>query len=369
MLETRVPFIDLPRQHCELMPLLLAAAERVLNSGAFILGEEVEQFEGEFARFTGARYAVGVHSGTDALILSLKWLKIGPGDEVITAPNSFIASASSIALAGAIPRFADVGDDYNLDPDSLERQITPRTKAILVVHLTGRPARMREILEIADQYKLRVIEDCAQAVGAYYEDKQVGNWGDIGCFSFHPLKNLNACGDGGAIITQDKDTYEWMKNARNHGLKDRDTCAFWSANARLDALQAAFLRVKLPFVKEWNHARRENAQRYRHRLANMPDLVLPAPEDNIFSVYHLFIIRHIKRDKLRSYLAQNGIDCKIHYPTPIHLQPAAGNLGYTKGDFPRCEHQAQQILSLPVHQYLKNEQIETVIDGIIKFKD
>ncbi len=364
----RVPFIDLPHQHNELMPDLLAATEKVLRSGQFILGEEVEKLETELAAFTGAKHAISLHSCTDALVLALKYFGIGTGDEVITAPNSFLASASSIWLAGATIRFADVGDDYNLDPVDVERRITPKTKAIIVVHLTGRPAKMAEILAVAKRHNLRVIEDCAQAIGASYENRHVGLWGDVGCISLHPLKNLNACGDGGAIITNDATMAEWFRKARNHGLRDRDTCEFWSYNVRLDSLQAALIRVKLPHLTDWNNTRRSNAERYRKGLVGISGLVLPVPEQNIHAVYHLFVILHDRRNELQKYLADKGIDTKVHYPIPIHLQPAASSTGYKKGDFPECERQSDRILSLPVQQYLTTEAIDFTIDAIRSFK-
>ena len=299
--------------------------------------------------------------------MTQRGLGLKSGEEVITAPNSFLASASAIALAGGTIRFADVGDDYNLDPLDLERRITVKTKGIIVVHLTGRPAKMDQILKIADKHGLFIIEDCAQAIGAEYNDRKVGTLGDTGCFSLHPLKNLNAAGDGGMITTRNSDLADWFKKARNHGLIDRDTCEFWSYNTRLDALQAAMLSEKIKQLDEWTLRRRDNAKFYIEELKDIDDIVIPVENDEIYSVYHLFMVQCSKRDELLEYLCSNGIDAKVHYPIPIHLQPAANSLGYKQGDFPECEKQTRRIISLPIHQYLEKEQLEYVVSTIRSF--
>jgi dTDP-4-amino-4,6-dideoxygalactose transaminase len=287
---------------------------------------------------------------------------------VLTAPNSFLASASAIALAGATPRFADVGPDYNLDPEDLERRITPRTRAILPVHLTGRPVRIAPIRALAEKRGLGIVEDCAQAIGAECDGERVGGLGDLACFSFHPLKNLGACGDAGAVVTKNEDFANWLRKARNHGLRDRATCEFWSHNSRLDALQAAFLSVKLDRIEEWTEIRRRNAAFYREALARVPGLMLPQPEEKgMRAVYHTFVIRHAQRDRLADHLADHGIEAKIHYPLPIHLQPAASDLGYREGDFPECERQSQSILSLPIHEGLEERDLESVVTAIRAF--
>jgi dTDP-4-amino-4,6-dideoxygalactose transaminase len=360
-----VPYVHLEIDESVYKEKLLSAVNRVLGHGKYILGPEVEVFEERFARYCGAKYALGVDNGTNAIILSLLALGIGPGDEVITAPNSFLASASSVALVGATPVFADVRDDFNIDPEKIKDAITPRTKAIIPVHLTGRPAEMDAILEIANQHNLKVIEDCAQSVGAAYKGRRVGSYGDIGCFSLHPLKNLAAGGDGGVITTNDEETYMYLLKARNHGLRNRDECDFWSFNSRLDTIQAAMLLVKMDYLNEWTEKRRDNALYYRERL----EKVVKCPEDSqdYYSVYHTFIIQAPKRDQLLTYLESRGIGSKVHYPIPIHLQKAASGLGYGKGSFPKTEAQAETILSLPVYPELSIEQREYVVSSILSF--
>lgn len=360
-----VPYVDLVAQHAAIKEELLRETERVLSHGGFILGEEVAAFETEFAAVCGARYAVGVGNGTDAITLVLRALGIGPGDEVITAPNSFLASASGIALAGATPVFVDVGEDYNLDPALIEKAITARTKGILPVHLTGRPAAMQEIREIATRRNLKVIEDAAQAAGARYHGQAVGSWGDAACFSLHPLKNLSACGDGGVITTNDSHLYQYLIRGRNHGLKNRDECEFWSVNSRLDAVQAAWLRVKLKYLPAWTTRRREHAAAYRARLGEV--VTIPAERPYEQCVYHTFVVQCRDRDRLQKHLEGRGIGTKIHYPIPIHLQGAARSLGYRAGDFPRTEEQCGRILSLPVYPELRDEQRNYVIENILDF--
>ncbi|HEV7229767.1 MAG TPA: DegT/DnrJ/EryC1/StrS family aminotransferase [Bacteroidia bacterium] len=361
-----VPYINLGLQHKDIKQNILQSISVLLDSGQFILGEESQKFEKSFAQLAGTKYALGVANGTDALFLSLMALGIGKGDEVITAPNSFLASASSIAIAGATPVFADVRDDFNLDPEKVLAAITPRTKAIIAVHLTGRPAPMDELLEIAKKHKLHIIEDCAQAVSATYKGKPVGSIGTTGCFSLHPLKNLAACGDGGVITTNDDKLFEFLNKARNHGLKNRDECAFWSYNSRLDNLQAAVLNVKLKELKKWTARRREIAGIYQQKLKGLP-IILPVDKAHESAVYHTFIIQTDRRDELKNFLAEHGIDTKIHYPVAIHMQEAAAELGYKTGSFPVTEKQTRTILSLPVFAELSNEQVNYVADTIIKF--
>jgi dTDP-4-amino-4,6-dideoxygalactose transaminase len=363
-----VPYVDLGAQHRRIESELLDATRRVLSSGTFILGGEVDRLEQALAAIAGVRFSVGVGSCTMALVLAFRALGIGRGDEVLTAPNSFLVSASAIALAGATPRFADVGLDYNLDPEDLEGRITPRTRAILPVHLTGRPARIAPIRALAESRGLEMVEDCAQAIGAEYDGERVGGFGDLACFSFHPLKNLGACGDAGAVVTKNEELASWLRKARNHGLRDRDTCEFWSHNSRLDALQAAFLSVKLNRIEEWTEIRRRNAAFYRDALARVSGLTLPQPEEKgMRAVYHAFVIRHAQRDRLAEHLADRGIETKIHYPLPIHLQPAASDLGYRRGDFPECERQSESILSLPIHEGLEERDLDSVVTAIRAF--
>ncbi len=361
-----VPYLNLGLQHKNIKADILRSIETILDSGQFILGEETQKFEKQFAELAGTKYALGVANGTDALFLSMLALGIGKGDEVITAPNSFLASASSIAICGAKPVFADVRDDFNLDPALVEKAITNKTKAIIAVHLTGRPAPLNELLAIAKKHNLHLLEDCAQAVGATYHGKPVGSFGTTGCFSLHPLKNLAACGDGGVITTNDEKIYKHLLVARNHGLVNRDECSFWSYNSRLDNLQSAILNVKLKELSKWTNRRREIASMYSNALQDL-DLILPIDKPHEKAVYHTYIIQTKKRDLLKEYLAGQGIDTKIHYPLPIHLQDAAKELGYRKGDFPVTEKQTDTILSLPVFAELTNEQVNYVSASIRNF--
>ncbi|MGC2520377.1 MAG: DegT/DnrJ/EryC1/StrS family aminotransferase [Burkholderiales bacterium] len=339
-----------------------------MDVGHFILGEQVAEFERRFADLCGVRYAVGVNSGTDALIFALRVLGIGAGDEVITVPNSFVASTACIRLAGARAVFVDVGDDYNIDPDKIASAIGPRTKAILPVHLTGRPCDMDAVLRIAKDRGVHVIEDCAQAILAEHKGRRVGAFGTIGCFSLHPLKTLNACGDGGMLTTGDPELYEQLLAMRNIGLKTRDDCVMWSTNSRLDTLQAAILLVKLKYLDRWTVRRRENAERYRQRLRGIPQIRLPlAEKEHQKAVYHTFVIQAPRRDELRAYLAERGIGSGIHYPVPIHLTGAGRELGYPPGSFPVTEAQARAILSLPVYPELKDEEIDLVCSNIKAF--
>lgn len=361
-----IPYIDLGIQHADIRTEILDAVGKLLDNGQFILGEEVARFEADFAKRHDSPYAVGVGNGTDTMILVLKALGIGQGDEVITAPNSYFASASCIALAGANPVFADVKNDYTIDPVEIEKAITEKTRALIPVHLTGRPADMDAILALADKYNLYVIEDAAQAVGAKYKGKAVGSFGVAGSFSLHPLKNLSACGDGGIITTADENLYKHLIMARTHGHKSRDEVSFFSINSRLDALQAAILNVKINKLDEWNARRREIAKRYSDGLAGLP-LWTPSDTDNEFSVYHTYIIQTEHRNELMEYLKSKGIDTKIHYPIPIHLQEACSHLGFKKGDFPITEKQCETILSLPVFPQLYNEQVDYIINEIRMF--
>ncbi len=361
----KVPYLDLPAQHQPLKKEILAAVEEILDSGQFILGEPVASFEGRFAELCGTRYAVGVSDGTEALVLSMKALGIGEGDEVITVSNSFLASGSSIILAGAEPVFVDVRGDMTMDPEKLGEAISPRTKAIMPVHLTGLPADMDPINNIAEKYGVAVIEDAAQAFRAEYKGERVGSLGDLGCFSLHPLKNLSACGDGGVITTDDKGLYEYLLKARNHGLKNRDECAFISSNARLDALQAAILKVKMDHLPDWEAKRRTVAETFRKALHEVVKVPEEGPDRKC--VYHTFVIQCEQRNALMEFLGKKGIDTKIHYPVPIHLQPPMKALGCRSGDLPVTEEQAGRILSLPVYPELKDEQIEYICETVKGF--
>lgn len=362
----RVPYIQLGAQHAGIKAEILEKIGSLLDSGQFILGDEVSNFEASFAKLSGTKYAIGVANGTDALFLSLRGIGLEPGDEVITAPNSYLASASSIALAGGTIRFADVRSDYNIDPEKLEEAITPRTKAVIAVHLTGKPADMQAIQSICSKHNIALIEDCAQAVGAHYQGKPVGGFGVAGCFSLHPLKNLSACGDAGIITTNDDALYAYLQKARNHGLKSRDECEFWSYNSRIDALQAAILNIKLKELDRWTSRRREIASMYRHGLQGLP-IQLPIENEDEKAVYHTFIIQCKERDRLKDFLSSLGVDTKIHYPISIYQQEAASSLPYKKGDFPETDRQTNEILSLPVFPELTNEQVGIVIDSIKEY--
>lgn len=362
----KVPYVNLGAQHKDIKEEILGRISKILDSGQFILGDEVTEFEKQFALLSSTKYAVGVANGTDAIFLSLLAIGIQPGDEVITTPNSYLASASSIALAGGNIRFCDVASDFNMDPDSLEKAITDKTKAVILVHLTGRPANIDAVSAICERRNILLIEDCAQAVGAKYDEQPVGSFGKTGCFSLHPLKNLSACGDAGIITTNDDQIYQHLLKSRNHGCVSRDECEFWSYNSRLDTIQAAILNVKLKELPTWTARRREIAQMYFDGLAGLP-IILPRDGKKEYSVYHTFIIQTDKRNALQSFLASCEIDTKIHYPISIYKQMAAKSLPYKSGDFPETDRQTEQILSLPVYPELTNDQVENVILSINKF--
>ena len=361
----KVPYVDLGLQVKEVKKELLAACEKVLESGHYILGPSLAAFEKEFAEYCGTRYAIGLSNGTSALMLTLRALGIGTPDEVITAPNSFIASASSIALAGGIPVFADVRPDMNLDPEAIEKAITPWTKGIIVVHLTGRPARLPEILKIAEKHNLFVIEDSAQSVGAKLDGKRVGGWGRAACFSLHPLKNLHAFGDGGMVTTDDKALYEQLLQLRNHGLRNREDCDVWSTNSRLDEIQAAMLSVQLKHLDRRTEERRKLAFRYNQLLK--PFVTVPEEGPGEFCVYQTYMIQADRRDKLKNFLNENGVQVSVHYPTPIPLQPAAKLLGYSAEDFPVTMNIVSRILSLPLFPGMTQAQQDRVVELIKEF--
>lgn len=362
-----VPYVNLTLHHGPIKSELLAAVSQVIDHGIFIMGKELDDFEEQFAALSGSRYAVGVNSGTDALILAMRALGIGAGDEVITVPNSFIASTSCIVLTGAFPVFVDVRDDFNINTELIESAITSRTKAILPVHLTGRPANMDEIMAIAEKHGLHVIEDCAQAVLAQYKGHPVGSFGTVGCFSLHPLKTLNACGDGGVLTTNDSTIYERVKILRNHGLKTRDECVDWSMNSRLDTLQAAILLVKMKYLDVWTEQRRRNAKLYQELMADIPEVTVPIDYDYQYAVYHTFVIQCERRDELKAYLNSQGIGTAIAYPIPIHMQIAANDLHQTVGSFPMAENHADRILNLPIYGELTESQLRYVSDCVRAF--
>lgn len=362
----KVKYLDLPKQFKD--EALWREIKKIFETCQFIQGPEVERFESKFANLCGTPYALGLNSGTDAIFLALRALNIGPGDEVITVPNSFVSTAGAIIAADAKPVFVDVAADYNMDVNRIEKAITPRTKAILPVHLTGNPADMVKITEIAKKKGLSIIEDAAQAIMASINGKPVGSFSDAGCFSLHPLKNLNVCGDGGVLTTKSREIYEKVKFLRNHGLKNRDAIEFFGYNSRLDTIQAVVAEYGMQNLKAIKEKRQKNAQTYDQGLKDLNGFVtLPPRQEKVEQVFHTYVIRVQKRTELIRYLEENGVETKIHYPIPIHLQKPCQELGYKKGDFPVCEKQAEEILSLPIHQYLEEEQLDYVIDRIKKF--
>jgi len=363
----QVPFVDLAAQYSTIADEINETTSRIIQKADFILGREVRLFEEEFAAFSEARYAVGVDSGTSALELALRAYDIGPGDEVITAANSFIASALAISHSGATPVLVDVDPfTHTIDVTGIERVITSRTKAIIPVHLYGHPAHMDPIRKIAEQHGLIVIEDACQAHGARYKGRRAGSLGHAAAFSFYPGKNLGAYGDGGMVVTNDADIRKRLEMLRNYGQEEKYHHLTQGFNRRLDTLQAAVLRVKLKYLEKWNAARRWQAELY-HRLLAGTALVLPSEAVGAQSVWHLYVIRTEHRDELKEYLASRGIAAGIHYPVPIHLQPAYKNLGYKRGSFPVTEQYAQRILSLPMYAELTPELIEYVSKTILTF--
>ena len=363
-----VPFVDLGAQYRAIAAEIDHAISKVIQDAEFILGREVCLFEEEFAEFCDASYAVGVDSGTSALELVLRAFDIGPGDEVITAANSFIASALGISHAGAKPVLVDVDPStYTLDVTALERAITRRTKAIIPVHLYGHPAHMGPIRQLADKHGLVVIEDACQAHGARYKSKRVGSLGHAAAFSFYPGKNLGAYGDGGMVVTKDRKIANRLEMLRNYGQKERYKHLFRGYNRRLDTMQAAILRVKLKYLEKWNAARRWNAKLYQKHLEGS-GVVVPGEAGGAESVWHLYVIRTEHRDALKDHLVSKGISASIHYPIPIHLQPAYHDLGYKRGDFPVTEAYADRILSLPIYAELTDRQIEFISQTVCEFQ-
>jgi len=367
--EPQVPFVDLAAQYAGIAQEIDAAVSKVIRETDFILGREVRLFEEEFARFCEAQYAIGVDSGTSALELALRAYDIGPGDEVITAANSFIASALAISHAGATPVLVDIDPDtYTVDVAEIEKAITPRTKAIIPVHLYGQPADMDAIMNLARPHNLVVIEDACQAHGARYKGKRTGSLGHAAAFSFYPGKNLGAYGDGGAVVTSDPNAAKKLEMLRNYGQQEKYHHMFRGYNRRLDTLQAAVLRIKLKHLEKWNAARRQHAERYR-LLLQKSQIITPNEAAYAESVWHLYVVRVSQRDSLKEHLAKHGISCGIHYPVPIHFQAAYCDLGHKKGAFPVTEDYAQRIVSLPMYAELTPELIARVANAASEFTD
>ncbi|MDY6783416.1 MAG: DegT/DnrJ/EryC1/StrS family aminotransferase [Cyanobacteriota bacterium] len=362
----QVKFSYLDRQFANVDDYLADVRELVL-SGDFTLGKAVSEFERRFAELTQMPYAVGVNSGTDALILPMKLLGIGSGDEVITTTNTFIATVGAIAMTGATPVFVDNDEGYTIDPSKIEAAITPRTKAVLPVHYTGNVADMPAVMEIAQKHNLLVVEDACQSIGGMRDGKMVGSWGESAAYSLHPLKNLNVWGDSGIIVTRSRELYEKLRLFRNHGLVNRDKVAMFGHNSRLDSLQAVIGNRLINQTEFITNTRIANAKRYDESLKDIEAIRIPHRPENVKHVYHLYILRVERRDELLAYLHENGVEAKIHYPVPVHLQEAAAHLGYKAGDFPIAEEDSKVSITLPAHQHLTSNEIDYTIDCIREF--
>lgn len=364
----KIPLVDLKAQYKRIEKEIDLVIKKVLVKSEFILGEEVELFEKEFSRYLKVKYAIGVASGTAALHLGLVALGIEAGDEVITTPLTFMATVEPVIWLGAKPVFVDVDSKtYNIDPELIEEKITKKTKGIIAVHLYGQPCEIDKILKIAKKYNLFVIEDCAQAHGASFKGKKVGGFGDVGCFSFFPAKNLGCYGDGGMVVTDNKRVAGKIKLLRNHGRREKYRHKIIGYGERLDALQAAILRVKLKYLDEWNRKRRRKARLY-NKLLRKTDFILPYEDKKGKHVYYTYVIRAKKRDELKSYLENQGIQTNIYYPIPLHLQPALRYLGYKKGDFPVAEKACREIISLPLCSEIGSDKIKYIVLKIKSFK-
>ena len=363
-----VPFVDLAAQQASIQTEIGSAIHRVLSECNFVLGPQIEEFERDFARFAGCEYAVGVSNGLDALRLALMAMDIGPGDDVILPANTYIATALAVSALGARPALVDCDPHtYNIDVNLIESAVTPRTKAIIPVHLTGQAADMDPILEVAGRHGLRVIEDAAQAHGALYKGRSCGSMGSMGCFSFYPGKNLGAYGDGGMVTTDDPELAARVRRLRNYGQPAKYRHVEKGLNARLDTLQAAILSVKLRHLPRWNAARKAHAEVYKEVLAEVGDLIFQKQAQYSTHTYHLFVVETEWRDALQEHLDVRAIQTGIHYPIPIHLQRAYNDLGYGQGHFPKTERLANRMLSLPMFPELRRDQIERVAGEIEQF--
>lgn len=362
-----IPILDLQEQYGALEQEIDAAVKQVLTSGRFVLGPIVEDFEHRMADYCECRHGIGVASGTDALRLSLTTLGIGPGDEVITTPFTFVATANTISHTGATPVFVDIDPrTYNVDPRAIEAAITNRTRAIVPVHLYGQPADMASVMALAEEHQLYVIEDAAQATGARDHGKRVGSIGHAGCISFYPTKNLGAYGDGGMVVTNYPELAGKIDVLRRQGAREKYYHEVLGFNSRLDALQAAILRVKLQYLDDWNAARRKIARRYNELLADLP-VTTPHEEPDVEHVYHQYTIRIPERDALRQFLKEQGVSSMVYYPQPLHLQELYAGLGYVEGSLPHAESAAREVLSLPIYPELASEQQNLVVHAIRTF--
>jgi dTDP-4-amino-4,6-dideoxygalactose transaminase len=364
---TTIPILDLKAQYQSIKDEMDAAVLGVMASGYFVLGPNVKALEAEVAEYVGYQRGIGVASGTDALRLSLAALGIGPGDEVITTPFTFVATANTISHAGARPVFVDIDPrTFNIAPGAIEAAVTERTKAIVPVHLYGQPAEISAIMDIARRYKLYVIEDCAQAIGAEENGRRVGSFGDVACFSFYPTKNLGAYGDGGMVVTDDPEIAGRVDVLRRQGGKTKYYHEVLGFNSRLDEMQAALLRVKLGYLDGWQARRRRVAARYDELLGAL-DVVTPFVRPGVTHVYHQYTVRVPHRDELRQFLKERGISTMIYYPLPLHLQKLYHELGYVEGSLPTSEQAGREVLSLPMYPELTDEQIQAVVEAIGAF--
>ena len=371
---TQIPFVNLLAQYKSIQEEIDSAIHSVLESTAFVMGGEVTAFEEEFAHYCRARHCRGVGNGTDALVLALRALRIGPGDLVITPPNTFIATTEAITHVGARTIFVDIDPlSFHLDPDRLEEKVKSLRergeplKAIIAVHLFGQPCVWPALERLAAEHDLLLVEDAAQAHGGEWDERRVGSLGDIACFSFYPGKNLGAYGDGGAVVTNDDELAEKVGLLRNHGCAEKHVHEMEGVNSRLDSLQAAVLRVKLRHLEKWTENRVATARRYGERLADIENVVVPRRNDLARHVYHLYVIRTKARDALREHLQSQGVSTGIHYPIPLHLQPAYRYLGHQRGDFPAAEAAADEILSLPMDGEVTADQVDHVCDTVRDF--
>ncbi|MCK5119004.1 MAG: DegT/DnrJ/EryC1/StrS family aminotransferase [Candidatus Latescibacteria bacterium] len=362
-----VPLLDLKAQYAAIREEIRTAIDEVMDSQHFILGPKVAALEQQIAVYSGAKYAIGVASGSDALLLALMALDIGPGDEVITTPYTFFATASAVSRLGATPVFVDIHPrTYNIDPDGIEEKITEHTRAILPVHLFGQMADMDPIMEVANRHGLKVVEDAAQSIGATYRGKKAGAIAELGCFSFFPSKNLGGYGDGGMVVTNEEDAAERIRVLRVHGSKPKYYHQLVGINSRLDALQAAVLSTKLNYLEGWSAARRRHAAFYDAAFSDV-NVETPHIEPFNVSIYNQYILRVEGRDELMAHLKKQGIGCEIYYPVPLHLQACYQHLGYREGDFPESERAARETLALPVYPELTERQQEYVVSRIKAF--
>ena len=363
-----VPQLDMSAQYAAIGGEIRTAVERVMASQQFVLGREGSALEEELAKLCGVAHGVGLASGTDALILALRACGVHAGDDVLLPPFTFVATGSAVSALGANPVFVDIRPDtYNIDPAELERRVTPRTRAIVVVHLYGLAADLDPILAFAKSHQLPVIEDNAQAIGASHKGRRTGSLGDAGCVSFYPTKNLGAYGDAGMVVTNSAELAARIRSLRNHGQTGKYLSSEPGWNSRLDEIQAAILRVKLRHLSNWQRARQSHAAEYHRLLSAIPGVLPPLAPEGFEHVYHQYTIRVEKRDALQRYLADRKIESTVYYPYPLHLQPLYSALGHQAGDFPHAERAAQEVLSLPMYPELRKEQIARVVEAVVEF--